>query len=847
MMRKVQYILVGALVLLGMACSTGSAVSPARTAPEQAGKLEARPAATTLTNIRSELVPDAKLILETSEPPAYTSYRPQSDIFVVDLPRVVKAADLAIPSNLPSFIASISAEEVLELGAPLTRVTIRFAGDVDSRISARDGAVEIGFDETGAIAETLLDEPILIEDDEIAVEDIDDVASITPVPVREASKPRVEPVVEAPATVRSARPLPSNPATVLSGIEHRGAGPALAVLLKTDGRNDYSSFTLDNPLRLVVDIKGVVNEAPRSTYQLSDPFVSRIRVAQFASNPNPVTRIVLDLEELPEYEIEDSADGLQIRFGAGQPIVVEPERASRPARPSSAVTRPTPEPIEPARTVVAESRPSAPPVAPKIDAIAAEHVIHAAQEVQPAPPRDETQTGSIRTTLRAEPVEDVFGTTASSTQTPGVQAPGTVTGGTMRQPGESVTVSGGATIYTGEPIDLNLTNADIIDVLRLFSELTGLNIAIDPGVSGTVTVDFRGVPWDQALELILRQNNLGYALEGNVMRIGTVQRLSNEAVQERQLAEEKRLNQPLNTVIKYLSYAKAGDISSILSQMLTARGKIVVDERTNQLIITDIEANLQTIFNLIDTIDIATPQVVIEARIVETTKNFARQLGITWGFSGALDPALGTGTGLSFPNTVDVIGGPFDLGAGNPVLDISLSNVLGTFNLDVLLTAAESEGLVKVVSAPRVTTQDNSSAEIQSGVQIPVQTRVNFTTTVQYIDATLRLTVTPQVTAEGTVIMQIEVQKVEPALGLTVVGGTNSPLITRRAVTTVMVRDGGTTVIGGIYQATDNDSQSRIPFLHQIPILGNLFKNTDVSRRHDELLIFITPRIVRNP
>ena len=195
---------------------------------------------------------------------------------------------------------------------------------------------------------------------------------------------------------------------------------------------------------------------------------------------------------------------------------------------------------------------------------------------------------------------------------------------------------------------------------------------------------------------------------------------------------------------------------------------------------------------------------------------------------------------------MDVIGGPFDLGVGNPVLDISLGNVLGTFSLDVLLTAAENEGLVKVVSAPRVTTQDNESAEIQSGVQIPVQTRVNFTTTVQYIDATLRLTVTPQVTAEGTVIMEIEVQKVEPALGLTVVGGTNSPLITRRAKTKVMVRDGGTTVIGGIYQATDNDSQSRVPFLHNIPILGNLFKNNDINKRHDSCSI-ITPRIVRNP
>ena len=154
---------------------------------------------------------------------------------------------------------------------------------------------------------------------------------------------------------------------------------------------------------------------------------------------------------------------------------------------------------------------------------------------------------------------------------------------------------------------------------------------------------------------------------------------------------------------------------------------------------------------------------------------------------------------------------------------------------------------MRIVSAPKVTTQDNESATIESGVQIPVQTRVNFTTTVAYVNATLKLTVTPQITAQDTVILMIDVQKIEPALGLQVVGGAGTALLTRKATTKLMVRDGGTTVIGGIYQATDNRAQTRMPFVHNIPVLGNLFKNKSFDSRHDELIIFITPRIVRTP
>ena len=237
------------------------------------------------------------------------------------------------------------------------------------------------------------------------------------------------------------------------------------------------------------------------------------------------------------------------------------------------------------------------------------------------------------------------------------------------------------------------------------------------------------------------------------MRVGTLARLSEEAAANRRLQEEERLNVPLTTVSFKLSYARAGDVQGLLKDIASPRARIITDTRTNQLIISEIPAYLNTMRNLIESVDVPTRQVVIEARIVEITKTFLQQYGFVWGFRGALDPSLGTGTGLVFPNRVDFAGGPFEFGPGNPVLTFHLANVLGTFTLDVALNAAESEGLVRVVSAPRVQTQDNTAAQIQSGLQIPFQTRVNFTTTISYVDATLQLSVTPQITEAGTVII----------------------------------------------------------------------------------------------
>ncbi len=398
--------------------------------------------------------------------------------------------------------------------------------------------------------------------------------------------------------------------------------------------------------------------------------------------------------------------------------------------------------------------------------------------------------------------------------------------------------------YTGEPLTLNLKDADIKDTLQKFSELTNLNIVLDPDVRGTVTVSLTDIPWDQALELILKINGLGYVLEGNVMRIAGTQKLAQEESGRQALLKAQENNRPTKTVIQKLSYATADAAAATAKKVMSARGDIFVDGRSNLLIIRELPEYLPTVLDLIKSLDTPVPQVMIEARIVEATRTFSKRLGIAWGFNASADQTTGTTTGLVFPNNGSVAG-TVSLPNGNEILRASLGNVLDTFRLDVALSAAEARGLVKIVSSPKILTQTNKSASVQSGFQIPVQTTVNNTTTVLYIDATLRLDVTPQITAEGTVILDIKIQRREPAPGTNVTGGQNVPLITRDATTTLMVRDGGTGMIAGIFKLTANDGQSMIPGLWKIPLLGGLFRNKTTTEETDELMIFITPRVMK--
>jgi type IV pilus assembly protein PilQ len=507
----------------------------------------------------------------------------------------------------------------------------------------------------------------------------------------------------------------------------------------------------------------------------------------------------------------------------------------KPAEPAPAVEKAVAKPAEkPAPVVekpVEKPAPAPPPPPPAAPAVA---------EKAPAPQRIAPSLSANKSAKPAQTRGDAL-FEAAAAQLDQEQAARPDQGSAYR----SRTITEAPTQFTGEPISLDLKDADIKDVFRTISQLTGLNIVIDPDVRGTVTVQLEDVPWDQALDLILKQNSLGYVLENNIMRIATTAKLQAEESDRARLAEARQAAEPTRTVIKKLSYARAQEITPTLQSVMSKRGSIVVDQRTNTLIIREIPTYLPAVLQLIDNLDTATPQVVIESRIVETTKSLGRSLGINWSVRGVADTDHGNTTNLIFPNNV---AGGLNVGLGNgpTVASLVLGNILNTFNLDVALTAAENQGLLKIISSPKVTSLTNTPALIQSGVQIPVQTTVNNTTTVIYVDATLKLDVTPQITAEGTILLVVNVTKREPAVALNLSLGQNVPLTIREYRGQVLVKDGGTTVIGGIFQINDQDQNNMIPGLWKIPVLGNLFRNKTRTEKHDELLIFITPRILRS-
>jgi type IV pilus assembly protein PilQ len=380
-----------------------------------------------------------------------------------------------------------------------------------------------------------------------------------------------------------------------------------------------------------------------------------------------------------------------------------------------------------------------------------------------------------------------------------------------------------------------------------------------------VDVALRDVPWDQALDIILRANRLGYIVDGTIVRVAPLQTLAAEEQERQKLAEAQALAGELVTMTRSLSYARAEDLRALLTAtVLSQRGSIQTDARTNTIIITDLQDRLDRAASLLTTLDEPQPQVEIEARIVQTTREFARNLGVQWGFNGRADAALGNTLPFRFPNQgaiggrvggnqganapdpqFDSAGTAVDLGVdtASSALGLALGAVNGAFNLDVALSALERQGQGRLLSTPRVSTQNNVEAEITQGVQIPIQTVANNTVTVTFRDAALTLRVTPQITASDTVIMRIAVENASPDFSRSI--NNIPPIDTQRAVTQVLVADGDTTVIGGIYVSREQASQDRTPGLYRLPLLGWLFRRDGITDESRELLIFITPRIMR--
>jgi type IV pilus assembly protein PilQ len=763
---------------------------------------------TVLSDIRQESTGrSTRIAIESSGPMAYTYYSPDPLTLVVDIPEVDAAK---IPSRISVGTREVESLRVTPLaradGRSLTRIEVRLASLVPYQIFSKGQTLNLVFERPAEVADAAAPAPAPAPP----------AAAATPEPEAPAEAPAAAPApapAEAPAP-EPEPPAPRSPATKILGVTQALEDGQLSVTVTADGTLRYQDFFLGNPDRLVVDFKDVVSRAPVRVLEVAEGPVKRVRLAQFSAQAPKVARLVLDLQQRAPYRVVEGRDGLRIVFGEGREPKPAPLAALRP-EPVPATSAAAPEPA----AVRAAAVSSAPPVLSL-----------------PAPLEPQ----------EVQPSAEVF---------------------------EPRTVGAAEKKFTGHPVTLDFKDGDLQDIFRLFADISGLNVVVNPGVSGKVTLKLTEVPWDQALDLILKTNGLGKTLDDNVIRIAKLSDLQQEEAALRKLKEEAALAGDLIVWRKSLSYAKASEMSPTVQKVaLSARGNITLDPRTNTMIITDLPSNIEKAKELIADLDRATPQVEIEARIVVTSRNFTRDLGIQWGFLNQQVPQFGNTTTRSFPHSIILNGqgvpggglqadqaglapnaGIGNTGRGyavnlpatgfNTAIGVSLGNILGNFNLDAALTALERQGRGRLLSTPKVTTQNNQAAEIKQGVQIPIQTVANNTVTVQFKDAVLTLQVTPQITEASTVILNIDVQN-NTADFANLVNGI-PPINTQSAKTNVLVRDGATTVIGGIYQSNEQTSQQRTPFLSQIPLLGFLFRNRFVTSNSNELLLFITPRIIK--
>jgi len=422
--------------------------------------------------------------------------------------------------------------------------------------------------------------------------------------------------------------------------------------------------------------------------------------------------------------------------------------------------------------------------------------------------------------------------------------------------------------YTGRRLDIEFKDADIHNVLRLFSEVGQINIVVADDVRGSVTLRMKNVPWDQALDMVLRSKGLGQVREGNIIRVAPMATLEKELEQEIARQRQRIEVEPLETRMIPLSYAQGEEMQTKISNLLSSRGRVITDPRTNMLIVSDVPKNIELVEELSRSLDTQTAQVLVEARIVEARQNFSREVGIQWGFGYLASQATGNPTGLVFPSTVGVAGGatdgntptagllglaqspnfvvnmPAPVGTGTGgALGFTFANVGSSFNLALRLSAFENTGQIRTLSSPKIQTMDNVSAFIMQGTGIPISQVSAAGVNTQFIDAVMRLEVKPKVTNEGTVMLTINLQRNEPDFANT--GARGDPTILKKeARTTLLVRDGDTAVVGGIFVRSSGWSLKKVPWLAEIPVLGWFFKEKNETDERSELLIFITPRIL---
>jgi type IV pilus assembly protein PilQ len=748
------------------------------------------------------VVKDGNVNLEAQAngPFQYTTYRPSQSLLVLDLSGV-SAGDSAGARVIPSELVKSYRVSTYSAGAtPIVRLEVLLRAGVEPKI-ARTGEEELS----------------------LYVSSNGNSGDGGTAPAPSAAAPAITPISAKPSDTKLSIPNPSMQAIETVKLGQNGEQTEVNVV--GSGKLTYHVTRLQNPDRIVLDFSGAhLKTSEKSIASNLDP-VRDIRLAQFSPE---VSRVVIDLRSPAHYSINASGNAVTVAF--------TPATASAPARaadqPSNVITTKADVSVQPA--IAAPTTSSAP--------------VTIAKTSTPAPAQVPAPVTALPATLTGS---------GSALATPAVVTDPTIPGAaTPQQPAPAP-----AGRYSGEPISVNLKDVDLRDFFRLIHEISGLNVVVDPAVHGSLTIVLDDVPWDQALDIVLHNNDLDKQVDGNVLRIATKETLKKEAEQNRELAKAQAEAADVVTTTRVLSYAKAADLVPTMKKFLSSRGDVLADSRSNTLIIRDIPSVLPVMDNLIRQLDRKSQQVEIEARVVAANRSFSREIGTQLGMGfGSNNNAVGGASQVGTSPVVHTPAPPLAVGAtptatsgslplltnlaaATPTSGLTYAFASANFALDAIITAAEERGVGKLISKPKVITQNNQKATVKQGTKIPVQTIVNNTVSVQFVDAVLELDVTPQITSEGTIYMDITVTNDQIDSSIPRVQGIPA-IDTQSAETKVLIGDGNTVVIGGIIVTQLRTDVQQVPFFGSLPVVGNLFKHTTVSSTAQELLFFITPRIL---
>lgn len=755
-----------------------------------------------------------RLEAQADGPFQYTSYRASKSLYVLDLSGV-SAADGGA-RVVPSELVKGYREVAYSVGnKPMVRLEVLLAEGLQPRVERTNA-----------------------DDLTLEVSRVDDSAS--PATTATALKPAS---VVAPTANVEAAAVPSIRQVLLSQ-----KGDATEVNIVGSGSLTYHTMSLHNPDRLVLDFQSArLRTSVKHIPSNLDP-VRDVRVAQFTPE---VSRVVIDLREAASYNITRNGGDVTVAFApeAAKPLPVE-----APSNVSVAKT------IAPAAAIATPEVAAPVPAAPALLPASLVHDSSSLADPTPAKPHDQPAVAPVpsNTVAKSDPPATPAPAHAAVPARPSAVAG---TPADYSAPGMQSNPR-----FTGEPISVNLKNVDLQDFFRLIHEISGLNVVVDPNVKGTLTIVLDNVPWDQALDIVLRNNDLEKQLDGNVLRIATRETVKKEAEQQRDLVKAQAEAADVVTTTRVLNYAKAADMAAMLKKFLSPRGQILADDRSNTLIISDVPTVFPIIDNLLRQLDRKSRQVEIEARVVAANRSFDREFGTQLAAAlGAGHSTLGGASAVGESSVTHTPAPPFcfgtctagsgtapssgqmplltNLGTSVPTSGFSYIFQNGNFALDEVIDAAEDRGVGKLLSKPTIFTQDNQKGIVKQGTKIPVQTIVNNTVSVQFVDAVLELDVTPQITADGTIYMDVTIENDQIDQSIPRVEGIPA-IDTQSTQTRVTVKDGATVVVGGVMVSTQRTDVQDVPVLGSVPIIGNLFKHKTVSTSEQELLFFLTPRIL---